>query len=243
MFKIVVLDNPYQCFNEPWVKCLFAEMVELRLNAYGPDYPKSFLPMDLVDYVARHYLICEENINGGPPVPFAGFRHISLQRLDYYDLPMPLLTAAQKSGAHAHEQALCNMIQRHRENGTNLVYSSSFTIKKSYRKREGLSAFIRELVAALIFDEYRTDQVSEIVCGSALRFKTRDYFEQIGFNSLNDANGAELPVFLKGKIREQITLMRLEQTSQWSQECLEKHLKLIQNKILFSVPNEEKIAA
>ncbi|MEW6058234.1 MAG: hypothetical protein AB1540_16650 [Bdellovibrionota bacterium] len=239
--EVVTIDNFYENLQNPLAQELFTGLLLLRAEGYGPDYPKSFLPYDVVDFVAIHHLFCIRENQKLTPV--GAFRQMLLSRADFYKLTLPIYKLAKESRSEPHILAVEKLIKSHRGAKTDLLYSSSFTIKKTLRGERHLTDTIKELVPALTLHDLKTHNIGSTLGGSALRFKTDSLFEKWGYSPIQ-WNGVPLPPVKKVSAENELVLiMHFEKMKPYAEECLNKQRSLIENRILISTALPEKAAA
>jgi hypothetical protein len=230
ILRVATLDNYYESLEDSRASELLLGLGHLRRFGYGPEYPKSFLPLDSTDFIALHHFLCIEE--RGKLVPVAGYRSALLSTLDFYQLPLPLLHSAEDSGAHDQVEALQQLILRHRGSGIELINSSYFTVRKDYRADRGLAEMIQEIFSGMAYLDTCVFRKSSMLTAAALRFKTDRYFSKIGFSPMRWQE-AELPSFKnRAPGDEPILPMLCEQTTAWAAECYFKHRGMIDSRIL-----------
>ncbi|MBI2606612.1 MAG: hypothetical protein HYW49_11100 [Deltaproteobacteria bacterium] len=235
--RLVTLDNAYCAATQPLAKTMFGELLCLRAEGYGSEYPPSFLPLDAADYVVWHHLFCVEEATR--LIPVAGFRQVSLKRCDFYQIKMPLLKTAEDANAHRHLLALNAIFSESRQEDMDAVYSAGLTIKKHYRGIRELSAFVRELGAALTYADMLERAVHSYVCAAVLRFKTNIWFQDVGYRPL-ELNGETLSIIHKVSAgNEPMLLMHLTEISDWAKSCREKHEFLFRKRLVIEPKDAE----
>lgn len=238
--RIVTLDNAYRAAaDSELARNLFGELIRLRSEGYGPEYPETFLPVDKADYVIWHHLYCIEE--EGKLIPVSGFRQVSLKRCDFYNIRVPLLETAESAQSSDHVNALNEIFSHHRSRDTDVVYSAGLTTRHQYRGNKELSLFIREMGAALTYADMLERGVSALVCAAILRFKTHLWFKTVGYNPLTLA-GKELSAIKKPSAGDEpMLLMHLTQVSDWAKECFSKHKKHLDARIIIAPSQSNKM--
>jgi len=187
MVKIVTIHNFYKSCTNRLVKELFGEMLLVKQEGYGPDYPESFLPLDSSDFVATHHLLCLEA--WGSLEPIAGLRHCVQSVCEPYHVISPLLALVEDAGQEPHISQLRRLIREHRESGRELISSGGFTIKKAKRTDRALSTLLKELVVALMCDDHWKHGNATLIGGGVIRFKTEQLWERSGYKPLLSPEG------------------------------------------------------
>lgn len=237
--RLVTLDNAYRSATQPLAKTMFGELIGLRAEGYGAEYPPSFLPLDSADYVVWHHLFCIEEATRLKPI--AGFRQVSLKRCDFYQIKMPLLKTAEDASADKHLMALNTIFSESRAKNSDAVYSAGLTIKKHYRGIKELSTLVRELGAALTYADMLERAVQTYVCAAVLRFKTNVWFQDVGYRPLA-LNGETLSIIHKVSAGgEPMLLMHLTEISDWAKSCREKHEFLFRKRLIIEPKDAESV--
>jgi hypothetical protein len=243
-YKLVTLNNFYRHCDDSRARELLGEIAGLRKSGYGPDYPENYLPMDGLDLISWHHLICDEV--DGELRPVAGYRNIAYKDVAYHGFELPLVTIAKDSGADAYVQAFRDQIQALKESNRELVNSAYFTISKPRRGDPQLSTFVKEICAALAYEDTELSGKTAMLTSAALRFKTDRYFHELGFRPFTQ-NGKNMEPFRnKHSGGEVILPMILLESSEWNARCYEKYSKVIENRVVIGdtkMPETAKKAA
>lgn len=240
--QIVTLDHFYDQSSDPEAQHFFAELIVIRKEGYGPDYPSHFLPMDTVDFIATHHLFCvEEN---GQLEPVGAFRNLSLKRAEYYGLTLPILRLVHESGSKPHIQWVESLLESHRRTKKDLMYSSSLVIKKEFRKNRQECQNILDLTSCMTHFDLNRFNIGITIGGSALRFKTKPLFEKWGYRASKNPDGSELgPLQKKSAGHELVQLMQLETMSEHTLQCLKTYAKTFETWKIFTAKTQIAEAA
>ncbi|MGZ5279528.1 MAG: hypothetical protein ACXWC9_06280, partial [Pseudobdellovibrionaceae bacterium] len=94
--RFVVLKSPFQIWTQlenDTFKDLFHDMVRLKLQGYGLEYPRGVLPVDTSDFIATHLLVCKEE--GSRLRPIMGFKTTSFADCEHHQIAFPALGLVQ----------------------------------------------------------------------------------------------------------------------------------------------------
>jgi hypothetical protein len=190
-FQLVIIDSPYETWDDPLTESLFSKMVGLKRQGYNSRYPDGVLPVDTTDFLATHVLLCQKDPNDFL-LPVMGYKTISLQKCRQYNLNFPGLSLVQNARMPLHSQVVENIIQRCELENRGLAYLGSWTVDPRYKSRSGPSENLRDAFLAFYSLLYREQNISEVVIGGTLRFGTEKIFASLGHRPLT-LNGLELP--------------------------------------------------
>lgn len=239
--KLVTLDNAYHTSENPLSKEAFWGIIQLRAEGYGPDYPKTYLPLDAVDYVCRHHLICYEN--EGVLFPIGAYRQVLLKTCDFYGLKMPLLSMAEASQAETHCRALNQLFEDHRARGIPLSYSAGMTIRKNLRADKELSALFRELVMATHYQDSLEYGALNSLCAAVMRFKTHLWFEGIGYQALKYQGLGLSPLPNAVVDNNLMAMLFLEGVPEGFKNCYEKHKSIFEKRVFLGSDHIQEAAS
>lgn len=245
--RLVTIENFYLNRRDPLAREMFLQMVDVRAEGYGPDYPPNFLPLEAADYVSRQHLICEEP-SSGELKAIVGLRVSDLSVLDFYGLKVPLLHSAEVSDATRHVEALRRLIESHRRFGRPLWNNSYFTIRKHLRtakSREGMREFLKtlkEFMMAVNNFELLQRPSGGMVTGAVPRFKTLEPYLQLGCERI-EFEGEALGSFTnKGAAGEPTIPLYMQKVTAWGTALYEKYSDQIANRIVIVAPGEKEEA-
>lgn len=241
--RIVSLENCYANIANKMAGDFFSQLISLRAGSYGPDYPKHYLPLDQSDFIATHHLFCFEE--DGKLKAFGGLRQLNSSLLRSYKMPFPLLTSVSEAGASAHFTALKRMIEVAESAGREVLYSSRFVLEKTTRTNRELGKVFKEIIAGITYADFVRFKDPCFVAGSALRFKTQPFFEQLGLHPVPwEGNALEPfthPISGETILFETILLMTMNKVSDWARECFEKYRSSIESRLIIAA--EPQVAA
>lgn len=192
-FQIILFDCPIDHLEPRETQRLFGLAMALRVRGYRSEHREGVLPVDTCDFIGIHQLVCQAG--SGESVPMLGFRTVTLSRCDRHHLEFPALTLLKTSGAsQAHVKAVQELIDESRRKGEELAYHSSWTIEPELRRDRALTRDLKDLVTAMLVHSGRTLGFSQSMLCGVPRFRTDEYFEQMGYLRLSAA-GDPLPEF------------------------------------------------
>lgn len=233
-FQLVILDCPYEKWDHQEVRTFFTEMVSLKKEGYGSRYVMDVLPVDTSDFIATHVLLCEKQKDGRLE-PIMGYKSISLEKCRHYNLNFPGLSLVQSAKMPLHTQAIEKIIEQCDANQNGLAYLGSWTVSQKFKKRNLKNRNINLKEAFSIFYRllYKEQNISEVVIGGTLRFRTEKLFYNLGHRPLS-LDGVELPSIQVAHLaKEPVLVMHAEGFIEDFLDIEKKWLSVWNNRIYF----------
>lgn len=233
-FQLVILNCPYEKWDSTVVRTLFTKMVSLKKEGYGNRYVSDVLPVDTSDFIASHVLLCEKQRYGALE-PIMGYKSISLEKCRQYNLNFPGLSLVQSAKMPLHTQAVEKIIDQCEVNNKGLAYLGSWTVSQEFKNRrtanrnlnlkDAFSTFYRLL--------YKEQNISEVIIGGTLRFRTEKLFHNLGHRPLS-LDGIELPsIQVVHLAKEPVLVMHAEGFVEAFGEVEKKWLSVWNNRVYF----------
>lgn len=177
--RLVVIEGPYLAWEQSQIPQLFHQMVLLKKKGYEECYTRSVLPVDTTDFVATHIMLCVQQPNGNLK-PVMGFKTISLQKCDEYNLAFPALALTNQAHAKTHSHVIDRMMQSSRKSQNELAYLGSWTVDHDFKNKNNLQKALREIFMATYCFYFTEQKISHVIIGGTLRFGTEKLFAQLG---------------------------------------------------------------
>ncbi|MGZ3772289.1 MAG: hypothetical protein ACXVCY_00350 [Pseudobdellovibrionaceae bacterium] len=231
-FQLIIVDAPYENWDDPLVQNLFVKTIGLKNQGYGNNYEHKVMPVDTSDFFGTHILLCEKQLNGTLN-PVMGFKSTTLKKCRDYNLGFPGLGLVQSAKMPLHCQAVENIMQSCDREKRGLAYYSSWTIdtkfKKKYYEKNGRD--LSDAFCVFYLGISREQKNSEVILGGTLRFRTEKIFEKLGHKPLS-LSGQELPpIYVSHLAKEPVLVMHSTNFSDIDLESKEKWLKVWNDRI------------
>jgi hypothetical protein len=213
--KIVTLDCPYDTFDHQETQEFFSQMVRVRIRGYQGAYGYGVLPLDGTDFIGTHLLFCEEG-DGGLNV-ISTMKSTSYSRCKAFNIPFPALGLAKSSQQEPQVRYVERFMESADAGNHDVTYIGGWTIDPARKKNDtGIVSILRELyVAANVQLMREQPAVRAVLIGGNIRFKTDQFFNQMGFEYGIDENGNRLPAFgAQFAFGEPVTLLGLHTFSE-----------------------------
>ncbi|MBS1962166.1 MAG: hypothetical protein JST04_08120 [Bdellovibrionales bacterium] len=179
------------------------EVFRLKLAGYQAVHGYGVLPIDTYDFISNHHLFgFEEN---GRFRLVTAYRSVSLGKCVQHRLPFPALSVLRSSGEHRQAEVVERNLEQWK--GTNVNYSSSWTMAPEFRHDRAMHALLRDmLIVMLVNDETdgRTDH--SLLCGVP-KVRTDHFFAQYGYDRIESADGPLPPFEQASLFGEQAVLL------------------------------------
>ncbi|MGK5083213.1 hypothetical protein WDW37_07885 [Bdellovibrionota bacterium FG-1] len=240
--QVVTLDNFYHSLYEPNACQVFIDMVKLRAAGFGPEYPKSFLPLERGDFFARHHVIYL--VTDGQREPVACYKQIPLSLCDFYKNDFPLSVMMKMIGAVSHLQEVERLINQAKQTTREVIYGGSLTLSKNFRlNHPSEKELFFDLMAALFCLDYAEFGKPSCIIGAATRFKIDRFFEKVGYERMKSFGHLLDPVPVISAANEPVVLMSTDCVSEYAKSCLVDNQDILASREWIRNRDEELMAA
>lgn len=234
--RVVVIDCPYDSWEDGQTASFFGKMVGLKLRGYKPEYAYGVMPVDTTDFLANHQLVCRIEDDGSMN-PLLGFRSLTYDRCQLHNLPFAGISLCRAAGAPAQEKRVAEIVQSAVDRNRTIAYDSAYTIDPAIRQDRELTRTLREIFKG-IYVLYRQDYgIHEQIAGGTIRFKTDQFFEYWGYRPLSTSDGELLPpIQVASLLRESVRVMHLETLTEKSITEAQPWKLMWKNRLTLSSP-------
>ena len=205
--KIVILESPYDCWNEDFVGHFFKDLIGVKLRGYGREHPYGVLPIDAADLISTHLSVCRTE-DGGHLTPLMSIRWTSLKKCRLHFLNFPGMSLLQQAQRSEHIQALEKIIADLDQRNGDLYYSGALSIDPLWKKDKEQSLFFRELLTTMYVHYQKQSGYAELMAGGTVRFKIDNWLQSIGHSPLHPE-----PIHVKHLAGETVQVMHLKDFS------------------------------
>jgi len=220
---LVILECPYDLWQDSQVQKLFCKMVKLKLKGYQKEYPYGVLPIDTTDFIATHHFLYSSNSEKTPiwetAEPLLAFKTISLSRCTKHNLPFPaqsILKAAQ--GTDLHLLKLYEILDMCKLENIDLSFGSGWTIDPLVRENRELTKKLKELMIGVLINYYLETQTLKQLCFGVPRFKTDLFFQKLGYQNLSFGMQSLPPFPHQPLLGESVTILFCDHFSSYALE-------------------------
>jgi hypothetical protein len=228
--RFLLLECPYDIWSEPLAQETFVSMVDMKLRGFRNNYPYGILPLDTIDFVATHLLICEEKKNG-KLLPLAGYRSITLDRCMTHKIKFPLVSILENAKADHHLKVIKDILKRHSDNPAAIAYDGSWTILPEIRQDRQLVQQLKDMTMGFgtHFGVYR--KLHALVGVGAVKYKADVYFNAWGYQNISK-DSQELPsLTLESHFGMESKVFHLTKYSQQAIQFSEQYHSYWENRI------------
>jgi hypothetical protein len=212
--RIVVLDRVFDYWMDPKIREFFGDVLALRFEGYGQEYPRHVIPADNSDYFATHIVTCEE-YSDGKLIPISSYKMVSMKRCQEFKREFVGMQVPKEAGARDHLDAVASIMASCEEKKIDLGYCCSWTIRPRIRKNEILTKLIRNMVYSSHSNWQKEAQVPEMVIAGVQKFKADIYQESIGYKKFQ-INGRVLDTFGHTDLaQEQVFMLHMTEFSEY----------------------------
>lgn len=227
--KIVILESPYDCWNETEVGTLFRDMIGVKLRGYGREYKYGVLPVDAADLISTHFAVCNVGEEGRLK-PLMALRWTSLQKCRLHFLNFPGMSLLQQANKPEHVKNLEEKIRKLDEEGRDLFYAGSLSIDPLLKTGKEQSLFLRELMTLMFLMYKKQHPGSELMAGGTCRFKIDKWLSDVGHLPLH-----EEPINVKHLGGELVKVMYLTDFSLEAHKIARKWQYLWDDRLILGV--------
>jgi hypothetical protein len=207
LYQLVIIDCPYDTWSNQLTRDLFADTIQLKLDGYLASYPYGALPVDTTDFIGTHHIVCEKK--NGSLVPVMAYKTTALTRCKIHNLTFPALSLMQAAGAKKHAEEVMRIIAAASENQHEISYDGSWTMDPAIRRDKTRSEYLKKIMTAINVQYHISSHVPEILGLGLLRFKTEQYFKNIGYRQLSQGDQLLPPISMGSLQNESVVLMHL----------------------------------
>lgn len=234
--KLIQLDCPYDSLNTPLTQELFSKMSALKIEGYKREYPEGVLPLDTVDYIANHLLLCELTPDGWKIC--MGIRSISLSQCRKNLVRFPVESMVQHLPEHA--VAVQKIIANAQTKNQDIAYNGSWTMSNAAQQDRNLRQLCKALGPFWLMYYHYDNQVPVVFSAGTARFKVPELQEFLGFEYLS-YEGKRLPNFgCKSFFDEEVALMALhtQRVPKPALDWASKFYQLWESRMIISAPKQ-----
>ena len=233
--KFVILDCPIDHWENPVVKGLFQKLIGLKLKGYRSRYGSAVLPIETVDFVATHVLVCEETPEG--LVPLMGNRCLTTERCKRFNMKFPLVSLLEECESPEHAKAVEEYIHHTSKNSR---YFGSWTgdPELSQTNPEFFKELFHMFYASQVYACPNAENEEIFTCGN-LVLKTERHIKFLGYEEFKK-NGENLPPFSAFFISNHpsVIFKTSKGYSDLAKQDADKYKLLWQNRIIVSSSDE-----
>ena len=237
--RLVVLNKPYDSWNNPETGEIFVKMVSLKLQGYLSRHIYGSLPVDTTDFIGTHILICSEA--DGSLRPISGFKIITDTCCRIHQLPFLARSLAQAAGATEHARLIDEIVCRSRGQSKDVSYLCSWTTQPEVRDDRDRSNLIKDIIASTIVNFHLDQGITDLIAAGVPRMKTNRFLTSVGFNPLAIL-GLALPNFRhSGLLGEEVVMMHLSSFTEKAMKLAQDHHELWRARVTIA-GNENQVA-
>ena len=148
-----------------------------------------------------------------------GYKTVTLSRCKIHNLTFPLLSMMEASGAKNHAEEVKKVLADAQERQIEISYDGSWTMDPELRNDKAESEYLKDLMTGIYTQYHSHFRIPEILGLGLLRFKTEQYFQNIGFELIHKGGQVLPSVEMKSLQNEPVILMHLKA---FSEEALAK---------------------
>jgi hypothetical protein len=239
--RIVILDSPYDSLGTPEAQALFAKLVALKLKGYGAEYQYGVLPLDQSDFIATHFMVCQER--DGELHPIMAYKSVKEPKCRQHGITFA--SCAHLSRCAKDDKNLLaveKIIEEANARSSLMAYDGAWTIDPLIRKDRALVTELKNLFTCIQVNHYAQFGKFDLLLVGVLRFKTEKIFQDWGYKPLN-WKGEQLQPFQSPSLREAVWLHHARAFSEQALELSARYTSYWENRIEIEKIRTEHVAA
>jgi hypothetical protein len=212
--KIIQLDCPYEQFENPEVRKMFGDLIDMRKRGYSSRHAHGALPVDTYDFIGTHYLIASES--NGEIHLLGGLRMVQRSMAMTYNLPFPIVSLLSAAKADRHLKYMDVLYQQYPASSFEFTYISSWSFDPGTREQPELVKSMYDLLCTIaVYSLPHPSQEVRMACGIP-RLKTDQYIISTGFERAADDHGVLPEVHQSSLTGEPVVILELKNGHQFA---------------------------
>ncbi len=226
--KIVILRCPYINWSLAETKDFFTKMIALKLEGYQQRHFHGVMPIDQIDFIANHVLICEKINNN--LIPISGAKSLPYYFCKPFRVEFTPISVFKKGNYLEHLQYTNNIIADCEKSTRQLTYYGAWTQSPDI-KDNGLKSILKEIFAATLLLHHQEEKITDIIGFGLPKFKTDLFFYKLGGEKarLNNVELEHIPLEHLNEIES--AFIHFTGFSPYIEEMVTKYKKLWNERI------------
>lgn len=211
--KLVVLECPWENWENEYVRDMFSKMALLKKKGYGPKWSKGMMPVDSTDLIGDHVIACYQDPSGELH-PYTAGRSVTYKKCEEYHLSYPPMDYFNSDSKMDIFKDITNKDIKNNNKGAGISYYSSWTIDPDFRVIDkNISKLSKDLYSAMTFYYHKAYEIPQFFCFAVLKFKTDTFFSSWGCQRVA-IDGVDLPNVVVPRYSDfELGYMKLDQFS------------------------------
>lgn len=189
--KIVVIENPYQNWENRKARDYFNKVIQLKKDCFGKYYKDPYAPVDKWDFCGTH--TCLFHTVNGEELPLVALRSVTNEQCAKYGYKFSGRSIVEASGSLLHHRMLNEFIDGNIDNKIGLAGGLAFDIKTT--PRNGLRRFMIDSFMPLYALNYMYQKWDAgVVIGITSSGLNKKYINNLGFELFKSNNETLAPI-------------------------------------------------
>ena len=227
--QIVVIEDLKDVWQDPDVRELYCDLMQIKLDSYGLVYGDNVVSADKADYFGTHLLVCQRGIR---LKPIFGYKSITLEKSNEFHLTFPALSLVK---ADAHKDCIDELeriIKGAQQRGESISFDYSWAQDanlKEFRTREMAQKF-RDITMSIGVNHHREYGIEHMITCGVVKVRTDQFFEKMGLQKVSSRS--EFPQ--KDLNDNNVHIFHTKDFSLYGYEVAAKYLDLWEKRINIS---------
>lgn len=221
--QIVVIDEMKYHWDNPLVRQLYCDLMQIKIDGYGSVYGENVISLDKADFFGTHLMVCEK---GEKLTPLFGYKSVTFDRCDEYHHSFPAISLVLKDGHKECLTKLLSIVEEAKLNkeSTSFDYSWAQNPQIKSLRTKSTKKLYRDLVMTLVVNHHQDYGIEHMITCGVVKVKTDLFFENMGMNKISDMslfsqkdlNGEDVHIFHAQKYSKYAYAVALQYYELWN---------------------------
>jgi len=186
--QIVILECPIQSIHDSFTQEIFGKILELKIKSYQFWFGKNALPLDAIDFIACHLLLCTYQEKQW--IPILAYKLVSLKTCEAYQLEFPIMTHFKNClKAKPHFKVIQTLMNQAQQEKKEIYWCGGFMISLKFIPMKN---HLENLMRAMHVFYHLPHSSFLIFTVASQKFKTQNLFTQAGYQFIQ-SHGQDCP--------------------------------------------------
>lgn len=240
--QIFVFIKPYDYFHkDTFARQLLCDTWAMKLNGYLEYFPYGVLPIDHLDFISNHIVLCQKEMQTDFYRPLMTVKNLKLATCHEFDLDFPIykhLFCKEREHYQSHIEAIEKWVES--SSPENIAYSMGFTVEPNLSKEQKKELI--ELAWSFFYYFYTEYNIENVIHGVSKTFKLSEKSAAIGFKqlSLDGTQLSSIKTKSYNNVESEVMTLKLSDFNPFYQKKYACFQELWNQKICFAAENSNR---